>query len=131
MSMVIPTSPVIGLSPSEKVLGNFATAFTAHTTSDEYGRDDELIGVFWDKADAVKAAAKKGWYGGDGNVAEVPVLVLPGDRVVLLAKPAVLLPVNTDIVEYRKKEKRRAAAKLLDTMTAEELDLLDIKVPSV
>lgn len=56
----------------------FGVAFGAFTTTDEYGRDGKNLGWFSTEDAAKKRAAKKGWYGSDGNVCEEPTVTVDG-----------------------------------------------------
>jgi len=95
-------------STAPRLLG---VAFGAFTTTDEYGRNGKLLGWFSTSDAAKKAAAKKGWYGGDGNVDEVSTITVDGATYLLADANPIVVDASDEI---RDAVRKKALVKLTD-----------------
>jgi hypothetical protein len=103
------------------MLKDLKKIYKVWSTSDEYGRNHELIGYFSTKQGADMAAAGKGWWGGNGNVEEGYATKIDGDWYEL--KQIVPIIIDRDLVKHQEALKKKALAKL----SPEELAALNLK----
>lgn len=104
--------------------GSIIDVWAAYETDDEWGRVSRLIGIFRTEQAAKDAAAKRGSYGGPGDVQLRKAVWFADDQVYMLDhKVPFALALGLDLIKT--KEMRRKAA--LDKLTDEELELLGLK----
>lgn len=108
---------------------NIIDVYGAFTTIDEYGRIGECLGWFSIERDAKLAAAKRGWYNGDGTVKKAKAISItnsdgrfPQTTVYVLADP----PNPIDLDGTRTKVRAQIKATALKKLTAEEIDALGL-----
>lgn len=108
---------------------NIIDVFLAYGGGDDRGVGQTVIGAAFTETDAKVIAHKQGFFGGDGSVYKGKALLLPDNRIVLLHKD-IPYPFDVNVnLEKRKKEVAEAAKrKLLQTMTPEELNALNIRL---
>ena len=90
--------------------------YVAWTTTDEYGRQGQIIGIYTEKRNALLASTGNGWYGGDGKVEGRKAIVTDGglgDGVYLidveLTDP---IKLNINLPELQKSLRKIALSKL-------------------
>jgi hypothetical protein len=101
------------------------SVWTAHTTENEYGRNGVLVGVYSTVVEATKAAAGRGWWGGEGNVTKRYAIVDSADGKVYLIDQNhnLSIPLGVNIIEWENDVKKSALKKL----TPEEKSLLGLR----
>jgi hypothetical protein len=99
----------------------FQHVWEAYTTIDEYGRKGKTIGYFSDEKKAKIAAAKMGWYGGEGGLTRHWALSQDDGWIIVVMPEAV--PLDVDMIKYKENAKKAALAKL----TQEERVLLGLE----
>lgn len=109
------------MSESYKIVHGYAV----YETTDEMGRRGQLIGVYTDEYEAKKQAKGVGWYGGQGDVAPVSLLITEDGKNFMLQVKAPI-DLNTNFPELAKKKRKSALSKL----TKEEKVLLGLEEES-
>jgi hypothetical protein len=89
-------------------------------TVDEYGRRGKTIGYYTDKNSAEIAGKGRGWFGSDAPVHDVWLYDVDGSEIYLLAKRQPIT-VNEDLIRLEQETKRRAKAKILNSLTDSEM----------
>jgi len=100
------------------------TVWTTHSSNDERGSNDKLIGIFLDEKTAKAHAKGQGWWGGEGNVSKRKAIQVDNNLVYLLdwdCESPVELGVN--LVDKTRQKKLNA----LNKLTKEERQLLGIE----
>jgi len=87
------------------------TIWAVYSTYDETGRDSSLVSCWETQLAAQNNRKGHGWYGGPGNVRELPALQLPDGRIFVLlqAEPVKL---GIDLVQGQLDARAAALAKL-------------------
>lgn len=99
--------------------------WAVYETIDEYGRRGSLVGVFDSEGGGKLAAKGVGWYGSEGSIDKVKLLLVGsglGQMAIMITGP-LPLPLNAKLADIQKKRRAEALAKL----TPEDITLLGIK----
>lgn len=99
--------------------------WAVYETVDEYGRRGSLVGVY-DTEDSGKLAAKGvGWYGGEGSIDKIKLMLVGSGlgQIAVMINGPLPLPLNAKLADIKKKRRAEALAKL----TPEDITLLGIK----
>lgn len=103
-------------------MSKFFDVWVVKETIDEYGRPGQLVGVFMSDSAAKTAAAKKGWWGGEGEITKKLGMLNPVDKMEIIVIDMIIKP-DIDLIAAAKKDRQVALAKL----TPRERELLGIK----
>jgi hypothetical protein len=109
------------------ISGRLEKAWAVFTTDDDRGSRGTFVGVFTgtESGKADHAAKGKGYYGGVGRVELTDILML-NDGTCLRLVSADRVPVNVDLIERARADKRTAAQKFVQRFTAEEAKILGV-----
>jgi hypothetical protein len=109
---------------SQQNKGSVIDVWGAYETGDEWGRFLRLIGIFRTEQAAKEVAAKRGFYGGPGDVQNRKAIWFADDQVYLLDRSAPFaLALDLDLIKTKETRRKFALAKLTD----EEKELLGVK----
>jgi len=106
------------VTPSKRT---FQQVWEVYTTTNEYGSKGKTIGYFTDEKLAKTAAAKQGWYGGEGGIGKRWALY-QDDGWIIVEKPE-LVQLDVDMIKYKENAKKAA----LEKLTQEERVLLGLE----
>ncbi|USN16243.1 hypothetical protein PAPPERLAPAPP_05020 [Brevundimonas phage vB_BpoS-Papperlapapp] len=106
--------------------------YCAQKTIDDRGALGAVIGYFSTEPAATLAAAKQGWYGGDGRVTRCWIIAHEGrfypiERGMEKGMPLALLDQN--IPEETKRLRAAAWIKVTEALSPDERDLLGLQEP--
>lgn len=102
--------------------------FAVYVVLDDRGRLGDLVGYFNDRAIAEMDAKGKGWFGGQGEIIPVPLLMIPsadGAQYYALREPKPVR-INVNLIEDTKRVLREAREQAEKTLTPKQRKLLGL-----
>lgn len=104
--------------------GSIIDVWAAYESDDEWGKHSRFIGIFRTEQAAKDAAAKRGFWGGPGDVQLRKAVWFSDDQVYMLDhKAPFALALGLDLIKTKEERRKAALAKLTD----EEIEILGIK----